>query len=179
MPVRRFGQHHRLGAGVVAAGTAFHQIGRQREGRAGETDQRHLAQRVDQQRDRPANRLNRLWVKRFHGIDIGGGAHRVRDHRSDVGHDVQVDAGRAQRHDDVGEEDRRVDVVAADRLQGDLAGHFGLETGRQHAVPFAQRPVFGQRTAGLPHEPHRYAARFAAGDRGQIGRLGKVATSTH
>ena len=85
----------------------------------------------------------------------------------------------AQRHDDVGEEDRRVDVVAADRLQGDLAGHLGLETGRQHAVPFAQRPVFGQRTAGLPHEPHGHSARFAAGNGGQIGRLGKVATSTH
>ena len=125
------------------------------------------------------DRLNRLWIKGFHGVDIGGGADRVRDHRSDVGHDVQVDAGRAQRHDDVGEEDRRVDVVAADRLQGDLAGQLGLEAGRQHAVPFAQRPVFGQRAAGLAHEPHRRAARFAAGDRGQIGRLGKVATSTH
>ena len=85
MPVRRFGQHHRLGAGVITAGTAFDQVGRQRERRTGEPDQRHLAQRVNQQRNRSQYRLNRLWIKGFHGIDIGSGAHRVRDHRSDVG----------------------------------------------------------------------------------------------
>ncbi len=34
--------------------------------------------------------------------------------------DVDADADRHERHDDVGEEDRRVDAVPADRLQRDL-----------------------------------------------------------
>ena len=101
MPARRFGQHHRLGAGVVTAGATLDQVGRQRERRTGETDQRNIAQRVNQQRNRLADRLNSLWIKGFHRVDVGIGAHRVRDHRSDVGDDVQIDARGAQRHHDV------------------------------------------------------------------------------
>ena len=76
--------------------------------------------------------------------DVGAGAHRVGDHRPHVGHDVQVDAGAAQRDDDVGEQDRRVHPVAAHRLQRDLADQFGVEAGLHHGVPGAQHPVFGQ-----------------------------------
>ena len=167
------GQHHRLGAGVVAARAALDQIGRQRERRTGEPDQRNIAQRLHEQRDRLRHRLNTLWLKRFHRIDIGGGAHRRCDHRSDVGDDVQVDAGAAQRHHDVGEQDRGVDVVAAYRLQGDLGDQLGVEAGLHHAAACPQRTVFRQRSAGLPHEPHRHPVRLAAGGRGQVRRLGQ------
>ncbi|CFE43679.1 Uncharacterised protein [Mycobacterium tuberculosis] len=78
----------------MAARSALHEVGGQRERRAGETDQRHVAKLSDQQRSRHQYRLNRLWIKWFHGGDIGGGAHRVRDHRPNVGDDVQIHAGR-------------------------------------------------------------------------------------
>ena len=45
VPARRFGQHHRLRPGVIAAWATFDQIGRQGERRAGEPDQRNIAQR--------------------------------------------------------------------------------------------------------------------------------------
>ena len=56
-------------------------------------------------------------LERLDRRDVGRGADRVGDDGSDVGHDVQVDARRAQRHHDVGEQDRGVDAVAAHRLQ--------------------------------------------------------------
>ena len=66
---------------------------------------------------------------------------------------------RLQRDHDVGKEDAGVHVVAADRLQGDLRGQFGLQAGFEHADALAHLAVFGQRPAGLAHEPHRAAAR--------------------
>ena len=53
-------EHHRLGALVVAARAALDQVGRQRERRAGEADQRHVAQLGDQQRDRLGDRRDLL-----------------------------------------------------------------------------------------------------------------------
>ena len=49
--------------------------------------------------------------------------------------------GQPQRHDDVGEEDRRVHVVPAHRLQRDLAGERRVQAGLQHrgARPRASR----------------------------------------
>ncbi len=60
MPGAGLAEHHRLGAFVVAARAALHQVGRQRERRAGEPDQRHVAEGGHQQatphrrRGRPA-----------------------------------------------------------------------------------------------------------------------------
>ena len=65
----------------------------------------------------------------FDGGDVGGGADRVLDDRPDVGHDVQRDARRPQRHHDVGEQDGGVDAVPAHRLQRDLADQLGVEAG--------------------------------------------------
>ena len=119
----------------------------------------------DQQRDRrrrparPASRSSGVIAATSAAVRIGCG-----DHRPDVGHDVEVDARRAQRHDDVGEQDGGVDAVAADRLQGDLGDQLGVEAGLHHRVLGPQRPVLGQRTAGLPHEPHRHTG-WACGRR--------------
>jgi hypothetical protein len=82
-------------------------------------------------------------------------AERLRHDRAGARHDVEVDADRLERHDDVGEEDGGVDAVAADRLQRDLGDEVGRRAGVEHLVALAQRAVLGQRAAGLPHEPHR------------------------
>ena len=48
--------------------------------------------------------------------------------------EIQAQAHRVGHGEDVGEQDRRVDVVPADGLHGDLADHLGVETGFEHAV---------------------------------------------
>ena len=93
----------------------------------GEPDERDIAQRGHQYRNR-GYRRNLMRLKGFHGIDVGCGAHRMFDHRADVGHDVQIDARRPQRHHDVGKQDGGIDAVAAHRLQRDLAHQLGIET---------------------------------------------------
>ena len=118
-------------------------------------------------------------LERLHGRDVGLSANRVRDDGTDVGHDVQVDARRTQRHDDVGEQDGCVHAVPAHRLQGDLADQRRVEAGLQHAVVGAQRPVLGQRASSLAHEPDRDAAGLAAAGRGEIWRLRQVAAGIH
>ncbi len=85
------------------------------------------------------------------------------DDRTGTGDDVEVDACRPQRHDDVGEEDGCVHPVAAHRLQGDLGEQLGVEAGLQHPAVDADRAVFRQRPPGLAHEPDGAAGRCGAG----------------
>jgi len=44
---------------------------------------------------------------------------------STTGNDLDPEADRSERHDDVGEQDRRVHAVAPDGLQGDLRRDLG------------------------------------------------------
>ncbi len=94
-------------------------------------------------------------VERGEGRDIRRRPHRVLEHGTAAGDDAHVDAGQLDRDDDVAEEDRGIHAVPTDRLQGDLARELGREAGLEHVGADAQLAVFRQRTAGLPHEPHR------------------------
>src|SRR5690606_18647548 len=58
-------------------------------------------------------------------------------------------------HDDVAEEDGRVDAVPAHRLEGDLGDEVGGPARLQHRHTLPDLPVLRQRAAGLAHEPHR------------------------
>ena len=66
-------------------------------------------------------------------------------------------AAERQRNDqDVGEEDRRVEVEPFDRLQRYLGGELGIEAEvEEGADPRPQLPVFGQVASCLPHHPDR------------------------
>ena len=72
----------------------------------------------------------------------------------DAGPDLDAEADRVQREDDVREQDRGVDAVPADGLHRDLGGDRGVVAELEQASGAAQRAVLGQRAAGLPHEPH-------------------------
>ncbi len=113
-------------------------------GRAGEADQRHVAQRRHQQRHRVGDGRDGVAVQGLHGGHVTGGADGVGDDRPDVRHDVQVDARRAQRDDDVGEQDGGVHAVPANRLQRDLGDQLRVEARLHHGVLCPQRPVLGQ-----------------------------------
>ena len=92
------------------------------------------------------------------------------------GDDVHPDPGGLERHDDVGEEDRGVDAVAADGLQRDLAGEIGGQAGLEHPGALAELAVLGQRAPGLTHEPHGAPRRaLATGGREERG-VGQVAS---
>ena len=67
--------------------------------------------------------------------------------------DLDAEADRVQREDDVREQDRRVHAVPADRLHRDLGGDRGVVAELEQAPGAAQGAVLGQRAAGLPHEP--------------------------
>ena len=161
------------------ARATFHQVGGQGERRTGEADQGHVAERWNEQTDGLGDRADRLQVKGFDGRHIRPGPNRVSDHRTDISDDVEFDPRPAQRDDDVGEQDRRVDTMPADRLQGDLADQLGVETRLHHGVLGPQHAVFRQRATGLPHEPDRRPRRRAPGGGGQVGRLGKLAAVAH
>ena len=100
--------------------------------------------------------------------DVVGGADRGVHDGADAGLDAHADAGEAQRHHDVGEEDGGVDAVAAHRLEGDLGGEGRVEAGVEHgrAGALAQGPVLGQGAARLSHEPDG-RARLAVGASGE------------
>ncbi len=88
-----------------------------------------------------------------HPIEVGHRADRLLDDRTDARDDVDTDAGGGERDHDVAEEDRGVDAVTADRLEGDLADKIRTAGGLHHRDAGAQRPIFRKRPAGLPHEP--------------------------
>ena len=167
VPHVRRGVHERLGALVVAARAALDEVGRERERRAGEADER----RADPARaaaGRPRRRPGR--PARRPGWAADRRPPRCAPAQPTTGpvpgHDVDVDPGGVQRHDDVAEQDRRVHPVPADRLHRDLARQLGRQAGGEHAGVGAQRPVLGQRPPRLAHEPHRHVRRTptAGGD---------------
>lgn len=177
MPGLRVGEHHRLGALVVLAGPALDEVGRQSERGTGESDQRDLIERVQQQLHSGRDRTHLLGAQPRQCAHVGDGAHRVRHHRADSRHDVQVDARGLERNDDVGEQDCRVHVVAADRLHGDLTHQLRIETGFQHADPDTEFTVFRKGPTGLSHEPHRTPMRHAAVGGDEEGGIGQVAST--
>ena len=65
-------------------------------------------------------------------------------------------AERMRNHQDVGEQDRRVEPEAPDRLQRHLGGELRRETQiEETAGLLAHRPILRQIAAGLPHQPDR------------------------
>ena len=145
MPCLRLGVHQRLGDAVVLRGAAFDEVGRQGERGTGETDE-HLVvpQLVEHSPDALDHRLQLTGLHGGQRGDVCGGAHRMLQHRATAGDDVDGDTGGLERDDDVGEEDRGVGVMAADRLQGDLGEEIGAEAGVEHLHPGAQFAVLGQ-----------------------------------
>ena len=71
--------------------------------------------------------------------DVGRGADRIGEHRTDLGHELHVDARGLERGHDVGEDHRRVDAEAVHRLLGDERGELGAVHHLEHLVLLAAR----------------------------------------
>ena len=175
VPRARLGVHERLGALVVAAGTTLDEVGGEGERRPGETDERDVAELAGEQPDRPCDGTDLVVLEDRQLRDVRRGAHGVGDHRSGPGYDVEVDSRGFERNNDVREQDRSIDSVAAHRLQGDLAHQLGIEAGLEHADVRPDLPVLGKRATGLPHEPHGPVCRLESPRSGEQGRLRELA----
>ena len=73
----------------------------------------------------------------------------------DVLDQLDVDAHPEDGQHDVGEHHRRVDAVAADRLERHLGAELGLPDDLEQPVSLADLPVPRQRAPRLAHEPDR------------------------
>ena len=103
-------------------------------------------------------------------VDVGGRSHRALDGRALALDEVEGDAHRLERQQQIGEQDRRVDVDAAHRLQRDFGREVGRAAELQKCVVLAERAIFRHVAAGLPHEPDgRRDRRIRAGTRAEIG----------
>ncbi len=121
-----FFQRERLRPREARRTFAFDHVAGERPRTAGETDQRHLAAEfaADQ-----AHRVHHVAQIGFRigdaeRIDLGARAHRLGQTRTHAFVDRQAQTHRIRNRQDVGEQNRRIERVARDRLQGDFAGQF-------------------------------------------------------
>jgi len=72
-----------------------------------------------------------------------------------AGRELEPDAHRLDDEQDVGEEDRRVDTEAIDRLEGDRRRRVRVPAEFEEAEPLPHRPVLGQERPACRMRPRR------------------------
>ena len=75
-------------------------------------------------------------------VDIGAGAYRFIHDWATAGNNVYADSCGAEWNNNIGEQDRRVDIMTADWLEGDFGEEFWHEARIQHRDAFACCAVF-------------------------------------
>ena len=142
---------------LVGRAMAGDHVGRHRPWRAAEADQRdlwieraaHDLQRLEHRRE-----LAEIGVLRQRR-DLGGIIQRL-EPRTLADLETHRTAERIGDHQDVGEDDRRIEAEPPDRLQRHLGGKFRVEAEIEEAAGLgAQLAIFRQIAAGLPHHPDR------------------------
>ena len=98
--------HQRLGMREVARVSAFDRVGGQGERCAGETDQRHApGELAFDLPDRCENRRQRLpWLEPANPVEIAFRSQRVLDRRPLAFDEIEADAHRLERQQEIGEE---------------------------------------------------------------------------
>ena len=158
MPQARLGVHEGLCACEGLRRAALDEVARERERRARKADQGDLG-RLD---DRPDG------LEHVGEMSASGSRGRSRARSSGPrngwsmtgprpGHylDSEPDGGKG--HDDVGEQDGRVDAVTSHGLHRELGGELRIGDRLEDVALAAKAAVLGQRPPGLAHEPHRRA----------------------
>ena len=100
-----------------------------------------------------AERLARL--EGAHAIDVGRVTDRVRDRRAFALDEIEVEPHRRERQQQIGKEDRGVDLDHVHRLQRDGDGELGMAADLEQGIALAQRAILRHVAAGLAHEPDR------------------------
>ena len=159
MQQRRIRKHHAFDFGVIARCAAFDQVRRQREGRARKTNQRRfVAQTLAQQPDHvhhEAGLFHRIGDDQF--FHLFGGANRRFDYRAAGFDDIQFDAHRFDRDQDVRKHNDRIHTQNVIGLHGNFGGQFRRFAQRQKIRLAANGAIFRQVAPGLAHHPDRRA----------------------
>ena len=109
----------------------------------------HLPDRVEH----VAERLARL--EPADGREVGFGAQRLLDRGPFAGDEIERDAHLLERQQQIGKQNRRVDLDAADRLQRDGGREIGRAADVEQRIALAQLAILAHVAAGLAHEPDR------------------------
>mmetsp|Transcript_40778 Transcript_40778/g.96550 ORF Transcript_40778/g.96550 Transcript_40778/m.96550 type:complete len:360 (-) Transcript_40778:76-1155(-) len=161
-------KHHLLRVEHVLVRLALDRVGGEGEGRSDEPQQRrfalHLLAEGGEDRLQEWHRLLRV-VDRRQGLHLVHGT----DGREDLGagalDDVELDAHRGQRRQDVREHDHPIGAERAERLQRQLDRDLRRLGPVAERVLFAIRPEFLHVTPRLPHQPHRRPVHLLAASR--------------
>ena len=147
---------HGFGLRITLAGAAFDHIGGERPGSAGEADQRGLG--WQRSTDQPQRGIG--WCQQVSSLaSLEAISHRrqfrqATRHRTFACTEMQVLSQRPGNGQNVGEQDRTIKAVAADRLQGHFCRRCRIVAEVQKAALVGtQLPVLRQVPTSLPHQP--------------------------
>ena len=171
---RPVGVEEGLDADVVVRAAALDHVGGERPWRTGEAQQRALALELgfDASQglaDIVESRRDAGGIEAFHlraGLEFE--IHRNAAFLAEL---VTL-AERLGDHEDVGEDDGRIEREAPERLQRDLGGEFRRAHHFEEGVPGLQRAVLRQVAAGLAHDPDGRAVKRCAGGGGEEALVG-------
>ena len=164
----RFGLrvHESFGRLVLPRRSAFDQIRRERERRAGKSDQRSLrAERAMNQLDRIADETERGHVDLGYPLEVGFGANRAIDYRAVAFLEMQSDFHRDQRQQDVRENYRRIHLEPLDRRDGNFSRQLGPLAHLEKLMLLANAPILRHVAPRLAHQPDRSVTRSLAAAR--------------
>ncbi len=147
VPEHLVGVDERLGVPVVLAGPTLDQVARNGERCPGEGEEWDL-ELGDQPFDGRDDVVDVVELEGPEAFDVVAASQRLGRHRSGARRHVDAEPDGVRCHDDVAEQHRGVDAVAADGLQGDLGGELGLLDGVEDRYPL--RGSGGTRAASAP-----------------------------
>ncbi len=157
-----------LHLGEVAAAAAFDHVAGEREGRAGEAQQRGLvsAAPCGSRRIAAIDRRQMLGQPRARELAELGGIGQCLELRAFAFLEPDFLAERVGNHEDVGEDDRRIEAEATDRLQRDLDGLFRrVAEFEERSGRGADGAILRQVASRLPHQPDRRRRKARPGQR--------------
>ena len=170
--VSGLGEHQRLRLRQLAARPALDEVAGDRERPAAEPDDgllrsellAHEPHRLEHGRERL------LGLGDEEPLDVGERPDRLLDDRADALDELDVDAHRGDRGHDVREHHRRVDAVAADRLERHLGAELGVcatskNPWRSRSARYSgsERPAWRMNHTGVRSTGSRRAARTRSG----------------
>ncbi|CAI8744343.1 NAD-specific glutamate dehydrogenase [Pseudomonas sp. IT-P74] len=149
---------HGFGLAVVFRRAAFDHVGRQGPWAASKADQRHTAIQLAAD---GADRVHHvaqvfLRIRNRQGFDVGQGADDFPEARTFTGFEVQALAHGIGDGQDVGKEDRRIQLwIAVERLHRDFASERRVHAQAHEIAGLGTAgAVFRQVATGLTHHPH-------------------------
>src|SRR5690625_1331321 len=142
IPGLRIGVHESLGDFMVLRWATFNQVGSQGKWRAHKTDESlGIGEFIQNDLDAIGDFVD-VVVQDWKIVDIGAGAYRFIHDWATAGNNVYADSCGAEWNNNIGEQDRRIDIMTADWLEGDFGEEFWHEARIQHRDAFACCAVF-------------------------------------